>query len=178
MSTNFAKMGTSSLRNAIAKGKFEGEELVAAQASLTKRESKPAAAKKEVAKAAPAKKEKAAPAKKEKVVKVKAEKAPKEPKAPKTLDDYAKDGVSGLVRKMLTPTDGTKIAGCSFGEAKKAVLAKFGRELYPSEFSRNFDILKTFGVVETKQPPRYKSTTEEKPAKKEKASAKKAEKKS
>lgn len=112
--------------------------------------------------------------------KVKEPKAPKEPPAPKTITDYQKDGVSGLVRKMLTPTDGTKVAGCTYGEANKAVKKKFPERaetgLYASEFDRNFKVLAALGIVETKKPPHFKTVEETKKEKKAPAKKEKKEK--
>jgi predicted transcriptional regulator len=48
-------------------------------------------------------------------------------------------GVSGLVREMLTPAEGSTVAGATFSDVNKAVQARFGRKLHQSEFQRNFD---------------------------------------
>lgn len=168
---NISKMGTEQLRTAIAKGKFEGEELTKAQDNLNKRDAKKASVntvETKIAKAAG----KVLPLKAKGGKKPSAKKVvPKKPapkksedieKKVKVLEDYTMDKktVSGLVRTMLMPKDKTKVAGCSFSEAKAAVVKKFERDLYPSEFDRNFKVLKALGILESKRPPRYKGDIE------------------
>lgn len=173
---NLAKLGTAQLRKAIEAGKVPAEQLEAAQQLLAVREStdksskktaakktaekKPAkkvaapkkAAKKEVAKKVPAKK--AAAPKKEKAEKTTERKA-REPKT--SLDEYQKDGVSGLVRKLLIGDGSSKTAAVTFSEAKKAVEKKFGRALHTSEFDRNFKVLVNLGHLKDKKKVEYKS---------------------
>lgn len=173
---NLAKLGTAQLRKAIESGKIPAEQLEAAQQLLTAREStdKPKKVAKKTAEKKPAKKA-AAPkkmAKKEvtkktppakKVTAAKKEKTvePTERKvrAKKTsLDEYQKDGVSGLIRKLLMPAEGSKdkVAGVTFSEAKKAVEKKFGRTLHTSEFDRNFKVLQGLGILKEKKKVEYK----------------------
>lgn len=165
-SPNFSKMGTPAIEKAIETGKFVGADLTKAREVLTARKAKPApAAKKEVAKKEPAKK---AAAKKEA-----APKKVKEPKAKKAVEGNS--GISLFLRKLMTPKDGTKVCGVTYGEANKKVQEKFPTriKLYPSEFDRNFKLLEKEGVINAKQPARFKTEKTEKAAKAVKAVAKK-----
>lgn len=165
-----SKIGTEQLRNAISNGKFEGEELVKAQASLAKRDAKPSKTTPVVALPEADKKSKKTEVKKEKKKPEdkKAKTEPAEEKAPKEKTEaeiYPKGTISGLVRRMLKPKDDTLIAGCTYGEASKAVEKKFGRALHASEFDRSFKFLEKLGIVKDKRP-RFKQdpadTTEQK----------------
>lgn len=160
---NITKMGTEQLRKAIAANKFEGDNLEKAKTTLAKRDSKAAtpAIEEKATKSTPTK-DKKAPAKKK--VKKEAKEVPKERKgrgrkAPAEYTEaeiYPKGTISGLVRRMIKPKDDSKVAGCTFGEASKAVEKKHGRPLHPSEFDRNFKFLVYMEVVTDKRPPRYK----------------------
>lgn len=177
-----SKLGTPQLKKAIEEGKFEGDQLELAKAALAKREAKaekiidtiegedhgsilPTKKKAKAAKKAPAKKAAVKKVKAVKPVKEKKAKAEKiaKVKKEKTIEDYEKGGVSGLVRKMLseniTANGKLKVAGCTYGQANKAVQKKFERKLYSSEFDRNFLVLKKLGIVDEKLPPHYKPVT-------------------
>lgn len=86
----------------------------------------------------------------------------KDPKDYTDIEIYPKGTISGLVRRMIKPKDDSKVAGCTFGEANKAVQKKHERALHPSEFDRNFQFMKFLGLVETKRPPRYKEESGDK----------------
>lgn len=182
---NLSKLKTEQLQNKIADGKIPADQLEEAKSLLKKRLTKPATEKnaKPVKKATPeevATEEKKTPAKKKaepkakkdatkddkvapkKEKKEKKEKAEPKEKAPKTLESYNFDTktISGLVKTMLMPKEGSKVAGCTYGEANKAVQAKFKRKLHTSEFQRNYKNLFDLGVLAEKLPPRYKTSTE------------------
>lgn len=171
---NLKKMGTEQLRTAISQGKFEGAELESAQELLAERDAK--AAEKEAGDSKPKAKKTAPKKDTKKATKKAATKKPKKEKAEgeetvKTIEDYKGDGIVGLVRKMILGKEPRvegekKVAACTYGEANKAVEKKFGRKLYPSEFSRCFDVLKKLGLVDEKRPPRYKAEGTEAPKEK------------
>lgn len=103
--------------------------------------------------------------------KVKKEKAPKAEKAPKV------PGISDYLKEIMVPASGD-ICAVTFGEANKLVKLKFPerKQLYASEFDRNFNILVLAGKIKSKKPTEFK-IKEEKPAKEVKAKESKVEEK-
>lgn len=156
---NLSKLTTPQLQSKIDNNKIPEDQVEAARALLTKRlgavKAEPAA--KDVKKkAAPKKKAEPKPTAKKKA-EVKKETKEKDEKKSKSFEDYQTGGVSGLVRKMLTPKDGSKVAGCTYSQANQAVQKRFERKLYPSEFDRNFKVLKALGILEERQKPHFVS---------------------
>lgn len=143
----FSKMGTEQLRKAIDSGKFEGDLLKQAQSVLSKR--------KKSTTTPPVKETKGSAKKESKTTQTKKVKEVKEKKAPPSKVRKV-DGISGLVRKMILPSDGSKVCKSTYSQCSKAVLAQFGRKLYASEFDRNFKMLQAQGLVEKKRTPEFK----------------------